>query len=141
MSVPPNSRASCAHQWVTAEDPLISLAYKIPVIGWESRQLKPGHHYFCVDCRARLFIKHRGVLHSTMPDSRNFACSYGYVYPSRFASHCICGVRFPEVGYYSGPTGREYALGRMRVHVELCNRYKVFREGNINFHSSSSSRV
>jgi hypothetical protein len=139
MSVQPAERPSkvCQHVWIDSQDPSESHPH-IERIGFGLHHMRPGHTYVCQDCHCRVYIKHRGILHSTIPNERHFYKLYsgGYIAPFLFASYCICGVRYPEVNYYRGPTGKEYALSRMRAHVERCNQHRVFHEHNINFHSA-----
>jgi hypothetical protein len=127
----------CHHVWVDPEDPSRSHLNVQLRIGLGDGDMRPGYTYVCQDCGCRVYIKHRGILHSTVPREIRFSsCRNGYIIPSLFATYCVCGVRYPEVNYYRGPTGKEYALSRMRAHITQCNQHRVSHERYINFHSS-----
>lgn len=134
------SPSQCAHQWVTSEDPLISLAFKNPVIGWGSRDMLPGRMYHCVNCKSRVFIKHRGTLMSTIRDTSKFEKENKWAKPSLFAASCVCGFRIPATDYLPGHQGREYVLSHMRRHVEECNRKRVKNDSDLHIHSPQTTR-
>lgn len=107
----------CSHLWAEYSPNRYPGRYISPIIGYGPREMHPGAIYQCINCRARLFIKHRGTL--------IFATTNTYSVPSLFAASCICGVRYPKYGFLPGHQGREYVLSHMNVHVQNCNRSKI----------------